>query len=68
MPHFVILTRTPSDDIGFIHDRMPLMMPRGSVDEWIRPSTNPEEMLGEAVTDIYYERVESQGDTQLSLF
>ncbi|MBQ8972707.1 MAG: SOS response-associated peptidase family protein [Clostridia bacterium] len=32
LPVFVILTREPSEDIRFIHDRMPLIMPKEYVD------------------------------------
>lgn len=56
LPCFVILTREPADQIRFIHDRMPLMLPGEYVDAWIRPDTEPETLLGAAVTDLAYER------------
>ena len=57
LPCYVILTREPSDEIRFIHDRMPLILPENYVDEWIRPNANPAEIIQAAQTDILYERV-----------
>ena len=56
LPHFVVLTRTPSEDIGFIHDRMPLMIRETDVDGWISPEGDPEAIACRAVTDLLYER------------
>ena len=57
LPVFVILTREPSDNISFIHNRMPLIMPEQLVSKWIRPDVKPEDLLGSAVTDLIYEKV-----------
>lgn len=56
LPHFVILTREPGEEIRFIHDRMPLIMPKELVGEWIRPEVRPEELMDEALTEMVYER------------
>ena len=56
LPVFVILTREPGEGIRFIHDRMPLILPEKYIDDWIRPDTKPEDLLGEALTDMYFER------------
>ena len=55
-PVFVILTREPGDEIRFIHDRMPLILPESAVEDWIRPDGRPEEVLGEALTEMVFER------------
>ena len=55
LPVFVILTRAPGEDIRFIHDRMPLILPGDLVSEWIRPDARPEALVGAAVTDMLYE-------------
>ena len=55
LPSFVILTREPDEAIRFIHDRMPLMLPREQVDEWIRPGNNAEEIARAAQTEMFYE-------------
>ena len=56
LPVFVILTREPGEGIRFIHDRMPLILPERYVNDWIRPETRPEELLGEALTDMAFEK------------
>lgn len=60
LPVFVILTREPGEEIRFIHDRMPLIMPGDCVDEWIRPDAKPEELVDAALTEMVYEEVESK--------
>ena len=59
MPHFVILTREPGEEIRFIHDRMPLIMPEKLINEWIRPDVKPGELLPYALTDMIYEKATS---------
>ena len=61
LPEFVILTREPGDEIRFIHDRMPLILPESSIDAWIRPETRPDELLAGAVTDMVFETAPSKG-------
>ena len=56
LPHFVVLTRPPSEQLSFIHDRMPLMLREKDVDEWISPDAKPEEIAYRAVTDLHYEK------------
>ena len=55
-PVFTILTREPSEDLAQIHDRMPLILPKERIDEWIRPDTKPEELLAYALTDMVMEK------------
>ena len=55
-PVFVILTREPGEEIRFIHDRMPLILPEDLTSAWIRPETRPEELLPSALTDMMYEK------------
>jgi len=52
VPHFVILTREPAAALREIHDRMPLILPRSHVDDWVNPSVAPETLLPYAVTDL----------------
>ena len=54
-PVFVVLTREPADDLRFLHDRMPLILPEDLIDEWIRPSANPDSLLPRALTDMQWE-------------
>ena len=57
VPVFVILTREPCDNIRFIHDRMPLMLPGDAVDDWIRPDANPEGLLPLTKQEMTFEKV-----------
>ena len=56
LPVFVILTREAGNGTRFIHDRMPLMLPRERADEWIRPDADPDKLANEALTAMFYER------------
>ena len=56
LPFFVILTRKPAEQIRFIHDRMPLILPEHLVDAWIDPDADPAELVREAVTDVVAEK------------
>ncbi len=56
LPVFVILTREPGGRIRFLHDRMPLILPKDCVDDWIRPETNPEELLPKALTEMVFQK------------
>ena len=56
VPVFTVLTREPSEEIRFIHDRMPVILPREAVAEWIRPDSKPDEIIKEAMTDMVFEK------------
>ena len=63
-PHFVVLTQNAAEDIAFIHDRMPLMLPEEAVDDWINPrNSNPSKLLPLALTDMHFEIAESAAQT-----
>ena len=54
---FTILTREPSEDIRFIHDRMPVILPREAVEKWINPDSKPDEIIKNAMTDMVFEKI-----------
>ena len=54
VPCFVVLTREPGENIRFIHNRMPLILPESAVSEWIRPDARPEDLLPLARTDLRF--------------
>lgn len=56
-PVFTVLTREPGDNIAFIHDRMPVILPKESVKQWLAPDGAPEEIIKSALTEMYYEKV-----------
>ena len=57
-PVFVILTKAPTVELSKINDRMPLMLPKDRIEDWINPSSNPEELLSYALTDMIIEKAE----------
>ena len=57
-PVFVVLTKDPTAELAQIHDRMPLMLPEDKIDEWISPSTKPEELIPYALSDMVMEKAE----------
>ena len=58
VPVFTVLTREPDDNIRFIHDRMPVILPGAAIHDWIRPDRNPAEVLQEykGSTQVVYEK------------
>ena len=55
-PVFVVLKKEPTVELSGIHDRMPLMLPADKIDEWINPSSNPEELIPYALSDMIIEK------------
>ena len=55
VPVFTILTREPSDEIRFIHDRMQVMLPKEYIREWVNPNGKPEEIIRAAQTEMVFE-------------
>ena len=56
LPRFVILTKDAADDIRFIHDRMPLMLPEELIDDWIKPDADPALLIDRALTEMVAEK------------
>ena len=61
IPSFVILTRAPADNLFWMHDRMPLLLPESAVTEWISPENRPENCLAFAITDTIWEKAQAGG-------
>lgn len=53
-PVFSILTREPADSIAFIHDRMPVIMPKDVMYDWLNPKFKAEEILSASITTLDY--------------
>lgn len=51
-PVFSILTRDPAESISFIHHRMPVILPREAVRDWLNTSYRAEEVLQSAVLNV----------------
>lgn len=55
-PVFSILTRTPPEEIAAIHERMPVILPKEALSDWLNPSYRPEEVLRAAVTELSFQK------------
>lgn len=53
-PVFTILTREPAPQIAFIHNRMPVILPRDAAGAWLRLQTPAAEVLARAEQDVVY--------------
>ena len=58
-PVFTILTRDSAPDIGFIHDRMPVILPQNLGGDWINPGNKADEIVSEALNDMVFEKIVS---------
>ena len=56
LPVFAILTGKATKELRKINDRMPVMLPRALVKEWIRPGAKPDELLFYALTEMIVEK------------
>ena len=66
-PVFSILTREPAESIAFIHDRMPVILPRDLVRDWINPKYRAGEILSHAVLDLSHEKAEGTAQIRMTL-
>ena len=55
-PVFAIITKSPTEELSRIHDRMPLMLPEDKIDEWISPASKPEELIAFSQTEMIAEK------------
>ena len=55
-PVFVILTQEPTNELAKIHDRMPLILPKNKIDDWIDLNTKAEELLQYSLSDMIIEK------------
>ena len=58
-PVFSILTRAPAPEIAIIHDRMPVILPREALSDWLNPKYSGNEILSAAMTDMEFRPCES---------
>ena len=60
-----ILTRSPADSIAFIHDRMPVLLHKDALKDWLNPCYNAQDVLKAAMTDVSFVPVEGVQQMQL---
>ena len=59
-PRFILLTRPSPTEIKDVCDRMPVILPKDAVKEWIDPETKQDrvkKIAGDAITDVVVEKV-----------
>ena len=56
VPVFSVITRWACGELKALHDRMPLILDKESVVDWIKPDGNPGEVAGNAVTEMMFEK------------
>ena len=66
-PVFSILTREPAESIAFIHNRMPVILPRELVRDWTNPQYRAGELLNHAVLDLSYEKAQETEQIRMKL-
>lgn len=57
LPVFVILTRDASEEIAFIHDRMPVVLSRNAQIEWLSPKGDVLSILHEPAVPMAYQAI-----------
>ena len=60
-----ILTRQPADSIAFIHDRMPVLLPREAAADWLNSRYDAADVLRAALTDVAFRPVEGVSQMRL---
>lgn len=56
IPMFTVLTREAVSPVSSIHDRMPLILGKDSLSEWIRPNGDPNKIAKMALTKMIMEK------------
>ena len=57
VPVFAVITRPADGTVSTLHDRMPLILERGCIAEWIRPDSDPARIAAKALTGMITEKV-----------
>ena len=53
-PVFTVLTRSPADNIKFIHDRMPVILPKDMINDWLNPKYKADDLMKYADLSVSY--------------
>ena len=56
IPMFVVITRESVEPVSSIHDRMPLILGKDSLREWVRPDGDPRSIVKKALTNMVMEK------------
>lgn len=64
VPVFSILTRESVAPVRTIHDRMPVMLGKENLKEWIRPDGDPSSIAERALTNLVMEKAKENPDPE----
>lgn len=56
IPMFAVITRESVEPVSSIHDRMPLILGKDSLREWVRPDGDPRSIVKKALTNMVMEK------------
>lgn len=56
VPMFAVITRESVEPVSSIHDRMPLILGKDSLSEWIHPNGDPDKIAKTALTKMVMEK------------
>lgn len=54
IPVFSVLTKDPAENIAFIHNRMPVILPQTVMADWLNPRYRGEDVLTAAITEMEF--------------
>jgi len=60
LPRFVILTRPAAPRLEFIHDRMPVILPKDSHELWLNNLLDSNLLISKSIEDLQYEPINLQ--------
>ena len=58
-PVFTVLTRSAAEDIAFMHERMPVILPVEAATDWLNPKYHGDDILKAAMTQMKYQNCET---------
>ena len=64
VPMFTVITRAAVAPVSSIHDRMPLILGKDSLREWIRPNGDPYKVAKMALTKMIMEKAKDYYEAQ----
>ena len=64
IPMFTVLTREAVAPVSSIHDRMPVILGKDSLNEWIRPDGNPGRIAKTALTKVLMEKAKDDNEPE----
>ena len=62
-----ILTRQAAPSIAFIHDRMPVLLHRDALSDWLNPRYDAHDVMLEAITEVSFTPVDGVRQMQLGI-